>query len=133
MLSPRLVRSRLNDQEVAALQAGRPAVLEGLAERLGADILVHVQARPTAQTVNGLDLRIVAEALNTRGGESIGRANADFTGPMSANRLEQVSRYMARRLMDGMTGAWVVPVDPSEGQQPGGQPPAIPPATQPGQ
>ena len=123
VMSPQFVRQRLTQEEVAALEAGRPAVLEGLAERLGADILIHVQARPTAQTVNGLDLRIVAEAVNTVGGESVGRANADFPGPMSAARLDRVSRYLGRRLMDDMTGAWLIPA-PGEGQ-------AQPPATQP--
>ena len=133
VLSPRLVRQRLTADEVRALEEGRPAVLEGLAERLGADVLVHVQARPTAQTVNGLDLRIVAEALNTRGGESIGRANADFPGPMSAARLNDVSRYMARRLMDGMTGSWTAA--PQQADQAQQDPPAgeQTPATQPRQ
>lgn len=120
VMSPQLVRERLGPDELAALQAGRPAVLGDLAQRLGADVLVQVQARPTAQTEQGLDLRIVAEAINTMGGESIGRANADFPGPMSAARLDAVSRYLARRLMDDMTGAWLVPA-----------PEAQPPSTQP--
>lgn len=127
VMSPQLVRQRLNAEEIAALEAGRPAVLEGLAERLGADVLVHVQARPTAQTTEGLDLRIVAEAVNTVGGESVGRANADFPGPMSAARLDRVSRYLARRLMDDMTGAWLVPPPPTDAAP--GQPSAQPPST----
>lgn len=130
ILSPRLVRQRLTPQEVAELEAGRPAVLEGLAERLGADVLVHVQALPTAQTDRGLDLRIVAEALNTMDAASVGRANADFHPPMSAARLDAVSRYLARRLMDDMTGAWVVPADqlPPDSPQTA---PATPPTTRP--
>ncbi len=131
IISPQVVRQRLSDEEVAALQAGRPAMLEGLAERLGADVLIHVQARPTAQTPQGLDLRIVAEAINTLGGESVGRANADFSGPMSAARLDDVSRYLARRLMDDMTGAWIIPPDPQQDQQQPGT--GTEPATQPGQ
>ena len=123
VMSPQFVRQRLNPEEVAALESGRPAVLDGLADRLGADILIHVQARPTAQTVNGLDLRIVAEAVNTVGGESVGRANADFPGPMSAARLDAVSRYLARRLMDDMTGAWLIP-PPADGAQPPSTQPA---------
>jgi hypothetical protein len=128
VMSPQVVRQRLTAEEVAALEAGRPAVLDGLAERLGADILIHVQARPTAQTVNGLDLRIVAEAINTVGGESVGRANADFPGPMSAARLDRVSRYLGRRLMDDMTGAWLVPLPADEGQGPTTQPPSTQPS-----
>jgi hypothetical protein len=119
VVSSQMVRQRLSSEELAALQAGRPALLGDLAQRLGADVLVQVQARPTAQTAQGLDLRIVAEAINTAGGEAIGRANADFPGPMSAARLDAVSRYLARRLMDDMTGAWLVPA------------PATEPATQP--
>lgn len=132
VLSPRLVRQRLSPEEVAALEAGRPAVLDDLAERLGADVLVHVQALPTAQTDRGLDLRIVAEALNTADAASVGRANADLHPPMSAARLDAVSRYLARRLMDDMTGAWVVPADeppPAETPEPteDENPPADPP------
>lgn len=135
VLSPRLVRQRLSAEEVAALEAGRPAVLEDLAERLGADVLVHVQALPTAQTDRGLDLRIVAEALNTMDAASVGRANADFHPPMSAARLDAVSRYLARRLMDDMTGAWVVPAgqlppDPAQ-ETPDATPQTAPAGTQP--
>ena len=112
ILSPSVVRQRLSLDEVRALQQGRPAVLDGLRQRLGADVLVQVQAHPTAQTDRGLALAIVAEAMNTDGAESIGRANASFDGPMSAYRLDAVSRYLSRRLMDDMTGAWLTPVPP---------------------
>ena len=113
ILSPSVVRGRLSADEVQALQQGRPAVLGDLRERLGADVLVQVQAHPTAQTDRGLVLAIVAEAMNTQGGESIGRANATFDGPMSAARLKAVSRHLSRYLMDDMTGAWLSPVPPA--------------------
>ena len=116
VMSPSVVRGRLSKEEVQALQDGRPDVLEGLKQRLGADVLVQVQARPTAQTNRGLSLALVAEALNTAGGESIGRANASFDGPMSPVRLDEVSRYLARRLMEDMTGAWLTPVAPPTSQ-----------------
>ena len=120
VLSPSVVRGRLSKEEVQALQEGRPDVLDGLRERLGADVLVQVQARPTAQTDRGLSLALVAEAMNTRGGESIGRANASFDGPMSPVRLDELSRYLARRLMDDMTGAWLTPAGPPPTTQPQG-------------
>ena len=130
ILSPSVVRQRLGEGELAALQQGRPAVLGDLKERLGADVLVQVQARPTAQTDQGLVLAIVAEAMNTGDAQSIGRANATFDGPMSAARLDAVSRHLSRGLMDDMTGSWLGPVPPMQSPDATGQNPLQQPTPQ---
>src|SRR5207237_624630 len=74
IVSPSVARKRLTDQEMREVQQGDRRGLDEAANQLGVDILVRVQAHPTKQTEKGLEVRIVAEALNTKGGESLSRA-----------------------------------------------------------
>ncbi|WP_428940306.1 hypothetical protein [Fontivita pretiosa] len=133
VISPMMARQRLSDQQVKELQEGRPQVLSELAQQLNADVLVQVQARPTRQTQQGLEVRIVAEALNTRGGESIGRAVVDVPPPLEKTQINDYTRYLARKLMSDMTQSWTSP--PPQRLQPPAEPqapaPTAPPATQP--
>ena len=77
-----MARQRLSDPQVKDLQEGRPEALGGVARQLGSDVLLQVQARPTVQTHNGLQVRLVAEAVNLRGGQSIARAVAEVPPPL---------------------------------------------------
>ncbi|HWP41244.1 MAG TPA: hypothetical protein VNL70_09980 [Tepidisphaeraceae bacterium] len=132
IISPMMARQRLSDQQVKELQEGRPQVLSELAQQLNADVLVQVQARPTRQTQQGLEVRIVAEALNTRGGESIGRAVVDVPPPLEKTQINDYTRFLARKLMSDMTQSWTAP--PPRQQPPPLPPvpaPPAPPATQP--
>ncbi len=145
VMSPLLVRQRLTDQQVAELQSGRPQVMSQLAQQLDADVLVQVQAHPTRQTREGLTVRLVAEAINIRGGQSIGRAVVDVPPPLEKVQLNKYTRFVARKLMDGMIGAWMAPppeprsAAPDRSPNPASQPvvpvmpvvPVQPPATQP--
>jgi hypothetical protein len=101
-----------------------------LAEQLGADVLVQAQIRPTRQTREGLAVRIVAEAVNTRGGQSIGRAVVDVPPPLEKRQMNKYTRFLARKLMDDMTGTWqnmpaTSPERPSS--PPAARAPAVPP------
>jgi hypothetical protein len=107
IISPDLARQRLTDQQVRDLQSGRPQVLSEVAQQLSADVLIQVQAHPTRQTDQGLEIRLIAEAMNTRGGESIGRAVVDISPPLTKPRINRYTRYIARKLMDDMTGSWL--------------------------
>jgi hypothetical protein len=107
------MRQKLTDDQVKDLQAGRPAALASLDERLNADILIQVQAHPTRQSSGGLELQIVAQAINIRGGQPIGHAIADIDRPQEAEQLEGASRYVVRKLMIDMLRAWTAPVPPS--------------------
>ena len=108
VISPIMARQRLTDQELGELQDGRPQVLSEIVEKLGvgADVLVHVQARPTRQTRQGLEVRVIAEAINTRGGQSVARAVVDVPPPLEKTQINRSTRFLARKLMDGMTNAW---------------------------
>jgi hypothetical protein len=86
-----------------------------LVEQLQADVLIQVQARPTRQTRYGLEVRLIAEALNTRGGQSIGRAVVDIPPPLEKTTINKYTRFVARKLMDDMTGTWNnAPVAPAQ-------------------
>lgn len=119
IISPTLTRARLTQPQLDALERGERGVLLDVTERLDVDILVLVQARPTRQTFRGLEVRLVAEAVNTRGGRSLGRAVVDTLPPLERSRIEESTRQVARKLMDDMVSTWTAPL-PS--------PPATPPA-----
>ncbi len=106
IISPTMTRQRLTDEQVKELQSGRPQALRELAEQLDTDILVQVQARPTRQTAQGLEVRVIAEAINTRGGQSLARRVVDIPPPLDKWQLNKYTRYVSRELMKGMTQTW---------------------------
>lgn len=119
IISPMSARGRLSDQEVQELQNGRPQMLGELAVKLQTDILVQVTARPSRQTSTGLGIRLIAQALNTKGGQQIAQATVDVPPPMEKTTLNRYTRFVARKMMDAMTNSWSVMAS---------QPPAPPPA-----
>jgi hypothetical protein len=106
IISPTMVRQKLTPEQVKDLESGRPQVLSEIAQQLGTDVLVQAQARPTKQTFEGLQVRLIAEAINTKGGESIGRAVVDVMPPLEKTQINAHTRYVARKLMDDLIGAW---------------------------
>lgn len=107
LIAPMMARQKLTDQQVKDLKDGRPQVLRELAQQLEVDVLIHIQARPTEQSRDGMKVRIVAEAINTKGGESIGRAFVDAPLPLEKQSINRYTRFLTRKLMDGMIGAWM--------------------------
>jgi hypothetical protein len=87
-------------------------------QQVGAEIMVQVQARPTRQTQRGMEFRIIAEAINTKGGESIARAMVDVPPPLEKTQINVYTRFLTRKLMDGMLGAWSAPPPPTPTTQP---------------
>jgi hypothetical protein len=81
--------------------------------------------------------------MNTRGGESLGRAVVDIPPPMEKTTLNRYTRFMARKLMDEMINAWLnnppprnaaqAPPNAPAGPAPSGPAPSgpavVPPAT----
>jgi hypothetical protein len=129
VVSPLAARRRLTEAQVKELEAGRGSAMNDLVRALDADVLVHVTARPTRQTTRGLEVRLVAEAINSRGGQSIGRAVVPLAPPLDKPRINRATRFVARKLMDGMMGAWEnMPPDreggPGRGAPPGEARPA---------
>jgi hypothetical protein len=130
VISPTLVRQRLSDQQVKELQSGRPQVLSEVAQQLGADVLIQVQAHPTRQTAQGLEVRLVAEAMNIRGGQSLARATVDMEPPLTKTQINRYTRFLARKLMYDMTSTWSAP-PPPEMRQADTAAPSSPPVAAP--
>jgi hypothetical protein len=127
-VSPLLARQKLSDEQVKALESGRPQVLREVAQQLDADILIHVTAHPTKQTAQGLQIRVLCEAINIKGGESIASAVVDVPPPLEKTTINRYTRYLGRRLIDGMTKTWTYGPPPGTRQPPAGmQSPVIPP------
>lgn len=106
IMSPTMVRQKLTEEQIKDLQSGKPRVLREIAQQLETDILVQVSAHPTRQTPNGLEFRLVGEALNIKGGQQIARAVVDIPPPMEKTTLNRYTRFVARKLMMDMTQSW---------------------------
>jgi hypothetical protein len=106
IVSPTMARQRLTDEQLKDLQSNRPRMLGEIARQLDADILIQVQAHPTRQTQQGMEFRLIAEALNVKGGESIARAMVDVPPPLDKPQINKYTRFVAQKLMSGMVGSW---------------------------
>jgi hypothetical protein len=119
IMSPTMARQKLTDDQIKDLQSGKPRVLREIAQQLDCDILVQVAAKPTRQTEHGLEVRLVGEAMNIKGGQQIGRAVVDIPSPLEKTTLNKYTRYIARKLMTDMTQAWSA-AEPAEKAAPRG-------------
>ena len=129
IISPIMARQKLTPEQVKELESGRPQVLSEVAQQLGVDILVQAQARPTRQSFEGLHVRLISEAINIKGGDQIARAVVDIKPPLDKPQMNTYTRFIARKLMDDMTGAWSNAPAPGPGNAPAAEPSA--PATAP--
>jgi len=109
IMSPTLVRQKLTDQQEKDMENGKLVVNSELAKQLGAEILVQVAAHPTRQTSQGLQVRLVGEAMNIQGGQSIGRVVVDVPPPLEKTQINKFTRFCARKLMRDMTMTWSAP------------------------
>ena len=115
VIAPTVTRRRLNDAQARS----------DIAQQLGADVVIYVRAAPTPTSTDAKDLRLVAQAINTRGGESIGRAVVDVPPPLNKGQINDYTRFLARKLMDDMSQSWsAAPVEPrARGAVPSTSPP----------
>jgi hypothetical protein len=84
------------------------------------DVTIQVDVHPTNQA-GGPQVRLVAQAVNTRGGDVIGNAAVDIPLPLDMGQINEYTRFIAAKLMVGMAGSW----DAYAGSPP---PPPPPPA-----
>jgi hypothetical protein len=103
------IRERLTDDELRRMEQGRPRVLNDVARNLNADILVQVQARPTHESDSGPEVRLIAEAIDIPRGEAIGHAVIPVRPPLVTENINVSTRFVARKLMVDMMGAWSTP------------------------
>ncbi len=122
IISPTMARKRLTDEQVKDLQSGRPIALSEVARNLDADYLIQVQARPTRQTRDGLEVRVIAEVLRLSTGLSVARGAVDVPPPLDKVRLNTYTRWLSRKLMDGMMQTWHSGLAIAPGGLPGPEP-----------
>jgi hypothetical protein len=113
IVSPLMARKKLTAEQVKELESGRPQVLSEIAKQLDADILIQIQARPTRQTGRGLELRILADVMDLQRGESLARGAVDLEPPLDKIQMNRYTRFLARKLMDGMATTWSLPPAPA--------------------
>ena len=106
--SPAATRRQLPAAAIERLESGEPTALGEVAERLDADVLVHAAARPTLQTTAGPQYRVIAEAIDTRSGASLGRAAVDVPPPLDKVAVNRYTAYVAAKLMDDLAESWTV-------------------------
>lgn len=135
VISSEAARQSLTPQQAGNLDAGQNVNGKELSDRIRADVLVLVRAQPTRQSGGGPAVRLVADASNLAGGESIGRAVVDVPPPLDKPQLNTYTRFLARKLMQDMTGSWTrFGSGGAGGAQPNNPPPQqLPPVTQPRQ
>ncbi|MBC8105219.1 MAG: hypothetical protein H7Z14_01400 [Anaerolineae bacterium] len=126
VISPTMARQRMTEEQVRELQEGRPVALREIAQQLDADILIQVQAHPTKQTRDGLEFRVISEAINTKDGQSIGRAVVDVVPPLEKTTINRSTRFLARKLMDDMIQTWSAPPPPARERAAAAAPPQLP-------
>jgi hypothetical protein len=119
IVSPVAARQRMTADQQRDVETGQARAMSTLARTLDADVLVQVSARPTRQTRGGLEVRMVAEAINVDGGQSVGRAVVDMPPPLDKPRINKFTRFLARVLMDRMIGTWEnMPPPPASSERP---------------
>jgi len=107
VISPTMARDRLTDEQIRDLQSGRPHVARDIAMQLGAPIIVQVQAHAVRATSGELGLRVFAEAIDVQhDASSLARAVVEVGLPLDREQANGFTRFMARKLMDGMTTSW---------------------------
>lgn len=133
IVSPTVARQRMTDEQFKDYQSGRPRATRDVAQQLDTDVLIQVGAQPTRQTPEGLEIRLVGEALNVKGGQQVGRVVVDVPPPLEKATLNRYSRFVARKLMADMTQNWTSTETPPAGRPnpPGERPAPAPPAERP--
>ncbi len=128
-----LVSAKLSEAQVRAAMNGEYNQLKELSDKQNVDVLIFVRASETKQTPQGIAVRLVGEAVNTVGGESIGRVVVDSPPFLEKPVINEYTRFMARKLMKDMTDTWNNAPAPNPVQRPV-PPPAVEvplPTTQP--
>jgi hypothetical protein len=113
LISPTVARSKLSEDQIKGVQNSSSKSLGEVADQLGVDVVIRVEAEPTDQYPKVDRIRLVSEALNTKDAISLGHAFVDMPIPLEKPQINEYTRYLARKLMDDMTGTWTAPAPAS--------------------
>ncbi|HZN67794.1 MAG TPA: hypothetical protein VFB66_21080 [Tepidisphaeraceae bacterium] len=105
VLSPNAARQRLRGAAPKEGEGGAGGAAG--AREPDVDVLVEVLTRPVRRTSRGMEYRVSCEAVNVRdGGRSIARAMVEVPPPLDKPQLNKYTRFLGRKMMDGMTTFW---------------------------
>lgn len=104
--SSTMAKQVLGREKFLRLQNGDPTVLPLLNHQLETDILVEIEAKPTAQANSGSAVRLLAQAVSTTDGRILGTAFVDIPLPMTKGIMKQCTGYLAGRIMRKVTQVW---------------------------
>jgi hypothetical protein len=110
IISPTSTRSKLSEDQIKAVQHPDSKSLGEVADQLGVDVVIRVEAEATDQYPQTDRIRLVSEALNTKDAIALGHAFVDMPIPLEKPQINEYTRYLARKLMDDMTSTWTSPV-----------------------
>ncbi len=129
LISPDAASQRLTEQQMKDLQSGDPHVAKLVVDHIAADVIVQVQVEPIRES-GQTAARMVAKAVNVRGGQSIAREVIDVQPPLDKAQITRNTRFVARKMMDEMTATWnaAPPAPPAQPAPTPAAPPAPPPA-----
>ena len=107
LISPTIGHQALSPQQAQTLRNGQAGAGQDVAKQLDADILIQVQAQPTYASDRGTEILLVCEAIDLKhDGASLARATVGVPPPMNKPRINYYTRFVARKLMDGMEKSW---------------------------
>ncbi|HTL29189.1 MAG TPA: hypothetical protein VL282_08210 [Tepidisphaeraceae bacterium] len=109
LISPSVARQKLTEDQIKGVENANTKSLGEVSNQAGVDVVIRAEAETTDQYDKADRIRLVCEALNTRDALSIGHAVVDVPLPLQKPQINEYTRYLARKLMDDMTGAWMSP------------------------
>jgi hypothetical protein len=103
---PTMAQRVLDRESFLRLQNGDTQVLPLLKQELQTDVVVVVQAAPTAQATIGTALRMLVSVVSTTDGRVLGADYVDMPLPMSKTNINLYTSYLADKVMQKLTAVW---------------------------
>ncbi len=105
--SPDLAKQVLDRESFLRMQNGDPAVLPLLKHQLNTDVVVEIQASPTAQSSSSQGaVRLLAQALSTTDARILGVAYVDMPLPASKTNINMYTGYLSDKIMQKLAAVW---------------------------
>ncbi len=107
-------RAKLDREKVLRIENGDAAAERLLSTELQQDILIRVTATPTSHATVGPAVRLIAKAVNTADGRSLGTAFVDMPLPITKTNVNLYTGYLSSELMGDMAKKWTNGTDAVE-------------------
>jgi hypothetical protein len=95
----------ITDEQLKNLQSNVAQTRQDLGRQLRADVLVGV-AVLASPLENGSGIKLLARAMNTGDGATIGEASVETIPPLDRRQVSDYTRTLAQRMLDEMARTW---------------------------